>query len=87
MDKLGRTPAYPGNGAVYVGAYEPGNGMPAWPDANPGVGPAECLRRNPRLVYGRMTGWGQVGPRAAQAGHDLNYLSLTGTAGEMLGFL
>jgi alpha-methylacyl-CoA racemase len=43
-----------------------------------GLGPSECLARNPRLVYGRVTGWGQDGPRAQQAGHDLNYLSLTG---------
>ncbi len=42
------------------------------------LGPAECLGRNPRLVYGRMTGWGQTGPRAHTAGHDLNYISLTG---------
>ena len=43
-----------------------------------GIGPDECLERNPRLVYGRMTGWGQDGPLAQQAGHDINYLSLTG---------
>jgi alpha-methylacyl-CoA racemase len=43
-----------------------------------GLGPAECFGRNPRLVYGRMTGWGQDGPLAARAGHDINYLSLTG---------
>jgi alpha-methylacyl-CoA racemase len=43
-----------------------------------GVGPAHCLDRNPRLVYGRMTGWGQDGPLAPHAGHDINYLSLTG---------
>jgi alpha-methylacyl-CoA racemase len=43
-----------------------------------GVGPAECHARNPRLVYGRMTGWGQDGPLAPRAGHDINYLSLTG---------
>jgi alpha-methylacyl-CoA racemase len=43
-----------------------------------GVGPADCLARNPRLVYGRMTGWGQEGPLAQTAGHDINYLSLTG---------
>lgn len=43
-----------------------------------GLGPEECLTSNPRLVYGRITGWGQDGPRAAQAGHDLNYLGLTG---------
>jgi alpha-methylacyl-CoA racemase len=43
-----------------------------------GVGPQDCLARNPRLVYGRMTGWGQDGPLAPRAGHDINYLSLTG---------
>src|SRR4051794_2144869 len=43
-----------------------------------GVGPAECHARNPRLVYARMTGWGQEGPMAARAGHDINYISLTG---------
>ncbi|GAA1399848.1 alpha-methylacyl-CoA racemase [Pseudonocardia kongjuensis] len=43
-----------------------------------GVGPDECHARNPRLVYGRMTGWGQDGPMAPRAGHDINYISLTG---------
>lgn len=43
-----------------------------------GVGPADCHARNPRLVYGRMTGYGQDGPMAARAGHDINYISLTG---------
>jgi alpha-methylacyl-CoA racemase len=43
-----------------------------------GLGPAECAKRNPRLVYGRMTGWGQDGPLAQAAGHDLNYVALTG---------
>jgi len=43
-----------------------------------GVGPADCHRRNPRLVYGRITGWGQDGPLAVRAGHDINYISLTG---------
>lgn len=43
-----------------------------------GLGPDECLAANRRLVYARMTGWGQDGPRALQAGHDLNYISLTG---------
>jgi crotonobetainyl-CoA:carnitine CoA-transferase CaiB-like acyl-CoA transferase len=43
-----------------------------------GLGPNACLARNPRLVYGRMTGWGQTGPLAHAAGHDLNYASLTG---------
>ena len=43
-----------------------------------GLGPDVCRARNPRLVYGRMTGWGQSGPLAAQPGHDLNYIALTG---------
>jgi alpha-methylacyl-CoA racemase len=43
-----------------------------------GVGPDVCLARNPKLVYGRMTGWGQSGPLAQSAGHDINYLALTG---------
>ena len=43
-----------------------------------GLGPDECFRGNPRLIYARMTGWGQTGPLAHAAGHDLNYLSLTG---------
>lgn len=43
-----------------------------------GLGPDECLARNPRLVYGRMTGWGQVGPYAQMAGHDINYIALGG---------
>ncbi|WP_097956972.1 CaiB/BaiF CoA transferase family protein [Streptomyces sp. wa1002] len=44
-----------------------------------GVGPEACLARNPTLVYGRMTGWGQDGPLAERAGHDIAYLALTGT--------
>src|SRR4051812_7102947 len=40
-----------------------------------GLGPETCLARNPRLVYGRMTGWGQDGPRAPRAGHDINYIA------------
>jgi alpha-methylacyl-CoA racemase len=43
-----------------------------------GLGPDECLARNPRLVYGRMTGWGQDGPLAPRAGHDINYISIAG---------
>jgi alpha-methylacyl-CoA racemase len=43
-----------------------------------GVGPDECLARNPKLVYGRMTGWGSSGPLAEKGGHDLNYISITG---------
>lgn len=43
-----------------------------------GLGPQDCAARNPRLVYGRVTGWGQDGPLAQAAGHDLNYIALTG---------
>ena len=43
-----------------------------------GIGPDDCLAVNPGLVYGRMTGWGQDGPMANRAGHDINYISLTG---------
>ena len=46
-----------------------------------GVGPGPCHARNPRLVYGRMTGWGQDGPLAQRAGHDIAYIALTGTLG------
>jgi alpha-methylacyl-CoA racemase len=44
-----------------------------------GLGPAECHARNPRLVYGRMTGWGQDGPLAQTAGHDMNYIGISGS--------
>ncbi|MFI6685456.1 CaiB/BaiF CoA transferase family protein [Streptomyces sp. NPDC050485] len=44
-----------------------------------GVGPKDCLARNPGLVYGRMTGWGQEGPLARRAGHDIAYIAVTGT--------
>jgi alpha-methylacyl-CoA racemase len=43
-----------------------------------GLGPDVCLERNPKLVYGRMTGWGQDGPLAPRAGHDINYIALSG---------
>ena len=43
-----------------------------------GLGPDEALARNPRLIYGRMTGWGQDGPLSQRAGHDINYIALTG---------
>lgn len=43
-----------------------------------GLGPEPCLARNPRLVFGRVTGWGQTGPMAPCAGHDINYIALTG---------
>ena len=43
-----------------------------------GLGPDEALKRNPKLIYGRMTGWGQTGPLAEAAGHDLNYIAISG---------
>src|SRR5215213_6066425 len=43
-----------------------------------GLGPEVCLARNPKLVYGRMTGWGQQGPLSSHAAHDLNYIAITG---------
>jgi alpha-methylacyl-CoA racemase len=43
-----------------------------------GIGPEDCLARNPRLVYGRMTGWGQEGPLSPTAGHDIGYIAVTG---------
>ncbi len=43
-----------------------------------GIGPDECQARNPRLIYGRMTGWGQDGPYSSMAGHDINYIALSG---------
>jgi alpha-methylacyl-CoA racemase len=43
-----------------------------------GVGPDDCMKRNPSIVYGRMTGWGQEGPLARAAGHDINYIALSG---------
>jgi len=46
-----------------------------------GLGPRECLARNPRLIYARLTGWGQDGPLAQRAGHDINYIALAGALG------
>ena len=43
-----------------------------------GLGPDHCLKRNPKIIYGRMTGWGQEGPMAHAAGHDINYIALSG---------
>jgi alpha-methylacyl-CoA racemase len=57
---------------VFVESYRPGVAERL------GVGPADCLAANPRIVYGRMSGFGQTGPRAGQAGHDINYIGLTG---------
>ena len=48
-----------------------------------GLGPDECLKRNAKLVYGRMTGWGQEGPLAHAAGHDINYIALSGVLGSI----
>jgi alpha-methylacyl-CoA racemase len=48
-----------------------------------GIGPEPCLARNPRLVYGRMTGWGQDGPLSQSAGHDINYIALAGVLGRI----
>src|SRR5262245_13056463 len=48
-----------------------------------GVGPADCAAVNPRLIFARITGWGQDGPLALTAGHDINYLSQTGALGSM----
>jgi len=48
-----------------------------------GLGPQECMKQNPKLVYGRMTGWGQEGPLAKSAGHDINYIALTGALNAM----
>ena len=50
-----------------------------------GLGPADCAKRNPRLVYARMTGWGQDGPLSQAAGHDLNYLALSGALSLTIG--
>ena len=48
-----------------------------------GLGPDDCFNINPKIVYGRMTGWGQDGPMSKNAGHDINYISLTGALGAM----
>ena len=48
-----------------------------------GLGPEICLERNPKLIYGRMTGWGQSGPLSHAAGHDINYISIAGALGSM----
>ena len=50
-----------------------------------GFGPEVCLERNPKLVYGRLTGWGQSGPLSQAAGHDINYIALTGVLGAIGG--
>jgi alpha-methylacyl-CoA racemase len=57
---------------VFVEGYRPGVAE------RMGLGPADCLARNPGLIYGRITGWGQDGPLAPTAGHDINYLAVAG---------
>ena len=56
-----------------IEGFRPGTSWSGW-----GLAPRPCLARNTRLVYGRMTGWGQGGPLAQTAGHDINYIALTG---------
>jgi len=67
---------------VFIDPYRPGV------CERMGIGPDTCLDRNPRLVYGRMTGWGQTGPLAHASGHDINYIAITGAlhaVGERVG--
>ena len=59
----------------------PHRGLPPGVTERLGIGPDACLARNPRLVYGRMTGWGQDGPMAPMAGHDMNYIAIAGALG------
>ncbi|WP_343602176.1 CaiB/BaiF CoA-transferase family protein [Mycobacterium sp.] len=61
-----------GNADVLIEGYRPGV------TERLGLGPQDCAEVNDRLVYARMTGWGQTGPRSQQAGHDINYISLNG---------
>ena len=60
------------NADVFIDPYRPGVCEKL------GIGPDVCLARNPRMVFARMTGWGQEGPLAQAAGHDINYISITG---------
>src|SRR5271168_2112195 len=62
----------PGPHAAMIEGYRPGV------TERLGLGPEHCAKVNDRLVYARMTGWGQTGPRSQQAGHDINYISLNG---------
>ena len=71
-DDLAHLLALVGEADVLVEGFRPGVAERL------GFGPDTCTELNPRLVYARMTGWGQAGPMAARAGHDLNYISLTG---------
>ncbi|MET9390047.1 CaiB/BaiF CoA-transferase family protein [Streptomyces sp. NPDC006624] len=74
-DGPGRVLALAARADVLVEGYRPGVAERL------GVGPADCHARNPRLVYGRMTGWGQDGPLAHRAGHDIAYIAPTGALG------
>src|SRR5919106_81873 len=60
------------NADVLIEGYRPGV------TERLGLGPEDCAKVNERLIYARMTGWGQTGPRRLQAGHDINYISLNG---------
>jgi alpha-methylacyl-CoA racemase len=71
-DALAELLALAGRSDVLVEAFRPGVAERL------GFGPARCHERNPKLVFARMTGWGQDGPRAGLAGHDINYIGLTG---------
>lgn len=66
-----------GSADVLIEGYRPGVAERL------GLGPAECLARNERLVYGRMTGWGQRGPFSSMAGHDIDYIALSGALGSI----
>lgn len=72
-DQRERIAALVSRGDVLIEGYRPGV------MERLGLAPARCLEENPGLVYARMTGWGQDGPFASMAGHDINYLALTGT--------
>ncbi|MCW2870319.1 MAG: hypothetical protein JWL99_1639, partial [Streptomyces oryziradicis] len=67
----------PGRGRSGPGAGALPGGRPAVAERL-GIGPGDCRAVNPRLVYGRMTGWGQSGPLAHRAGHDINYIAVAG---------
>ena len=71
-DGVARLRAMVGNADVLIEGFRPGVAERL------GIGPDDCAGANPRLVYGRMTGWGQDGPLAHTAGHDIGYLALTG---------
>ena len=71
-DDLARVRGLVAKADVVIEGYRPGVAE------RMGIGPETCLEDNPRLIYARMTGWGQTGPLALRAGHDINYLALSG---------